>query len=669
MLPYLLFPNNEEEVYSCSVGVRNSCEGPVPRMRAGTLVEKQIQRETINISTNIHSKTTTEERDISPKSVINAPFTSQPSSTSGSMEHKVLPRPLQGHSSFESEKSSKKISSAMLPESNALMPDLSVGSGIYGGKNPFSENFRNHPVDPLCKINLRETSEFVKSFPMAKDNKDVDAFTEKWTGENLVNSPNTELKLQKNKEANQLSVPKKLNCPGTPSRAFLGLQGGAENPLPVKYMMGSFARKPFPSKWDDAEKWLINSSCNESPSNHLGRLMKPSKPLGHFLETQPSDRSADNIRTVNDLHAKELKHGQFFSPRVGVCDEKMRAGSVDGNKDGKYLGGALSAGDVSSRVPSSVVSTEITLSSSFGSGSTELGAFAGLQSDILMKDKFTDKVEPAPKYNFSESARRDFYVKHEGFESMKDAGTEVFSAVQHRDMGTEMTPLGSSQTSRCHTPVKNASPARHNTPASRSGLLNSAGIDIGELEKCHFAKLELQVLSSGIQFNSVDKSVSNWSSREEEEEEISKSLRHFEMGECKKSIFEARAAAWEEAERSKCFTRSFGVKTQKRETLILLMYQREEARIEAWLNLQGAKAEAESRKLEVKIEKMRSNLEEKLMKKMAAAHKRAEEWRAAAQAQHGEQFMRTSERAERMRKDGNFFFTLPICSCFSCTHS
>lgn len=134
---------------------------------------------------------------------------------------------------------------------------------------------------------------------------------------------------------------------------------------------------------------------------------------------------------------------------------------------------------------------------------------------------------------------------------MKDACTEMVHDVQHRDVGTEMTPLGSSTTSRCHTPFKSSSPARHNTPASRSGPLapanlngTSCTIDVIQLEECHFAKLQL-----GTKYDSV---TSNWSSREEEEEEISKSLRH---NPSQKADSDCRAATWEEEEKTKCCLR------------------------------------------------------------------------------------------------------------------
>lgn len=79
-------------------------------------------------------------------------------------------------------------------------------------------------------------------------------------------------------------------------------------------------------------------------------------------------------------------------------------------------------------------------------------------------------------------------------------------------------------------------------------------------------------------------------------------------------------------------------------------YQREEAKIEALLNLQYAKAEAQSRKLEMKIQKLISNLEEKVMKRMASVQRRAEQWRTAAQLQHTQEIRRVEEEAEKIRK-------------------
>lgn len=266
----------------------------------------------------------------------------------------------------------------------------------YGVENPFSENFHSHhQVDPLCKINLRDTSEFVKSFPMGKKNvSNNNPFTEKWAAEDLESRPNSELKAHRIRESNRLSVPKRLDCLGTPPRA-------AENPLPGKYMttMGGFSRRAFPSKWDDAEKWLINSSCNDSLShnnnnNPFGRFIKTNtstcKTLALGFQSQACETNAENPVSGNEVNAMGLRHGEIMGQKVGTEDMKLKAGSYDRSKmSDKYFGAGLVIGDVSSRVSSSVLSTDINLSSSLGSGSSEHGAFAALPSDVFMKGLFS----------------------------------------------------------------------------------------------------------------------------------------------------------------------------------------------------------------------------------------------------------------------------------------
>jgi len=74
---------------------------------------------------------------------------------------------------------------------------------------------------------------------------------------------------------------------------------------------------------------------------------------------------------------------------------------------------------------------------------------------------------------------------------------------------------------KLHNFKKSLSPVLHVTPASKSGPLSLANhnsttstIDLIRLKECHFAKLQVET-----QYNSV---TSLWSSREEEEKEISK---------------------------------------------------------------------------------------------------------------------------------------------------
>ncbi|KAA8541577.1 hypothetical protein F0562_022729 [Nyssa sinensis] len=427
-------------------------------------------------------------------------------------------------------------------------PPLEGHTGFYktSKDNPFVENF----PDPLCKLNLMETSEFVKSLPMANN-------------------------------------------------------GGVEDRPIFSFGVGNLSKKSFPSKWDNAEKWLnSSSSCHDSPAHHHG--FKPS----------------ESLKIPKQFNGLQQQQAELFAEKSRVTKEKVSnaASSFQGSLS---LNHHLLA-----------------------------GAFNGISAsaDVLLKDRFTDEVEPIfPKFRSSEPMKEGFVFGNYSEKSMKDAATEVIHEVKHKDVGTEMTPLGSSTTSRCHTPFKSSSPARHNTPADRSGPLalvnpNSSNttIDITQLQECHLAKLQL-----GTQFDSV---TSNWSSRQEEQEDILKSLRHFDISnECRRSVSESRPCAWEEKEKKKC----------------CLRYQREEAKIQAWLNLQSAKAEAQSRKLEVKIQMMRSNLEEKLMKRMAVVHRKTEEWRAEAQLQHLEQIPLATEQARKiMNRQNSHFCGHSSCSCF-----
>ncbi|XVF25291.1 hypothetical protein REPUB_Repub13aG0200700 [Reevesia pubescens] len=466
-------------------------------------------------------------------------------------------------------------------------PPVEINARIYGENkdNPFADTF----PDPLCKLNLKETSEFVKSsFPMAAaSNNNPDS-----RGGGFLDVSIQRMREGVSSVTTQRSV---LEAPSTPGRPVFSFSGG------------NLARRSFPSKWDDAEKWLISSSCHESPA--------------HTLKSPPES-------------SKITKQCDNFKPQTEIFAEKSR---VTEEKVTKVVTSFKGSVPLEHHIPTR--------------------GFSGIpgSTDVLLKDKFTNEVEPVlANFRYSEPSREGFLFRNSVCETMKDAGTEVFHEVKHKDVGTEMTPLGSSTTSRCHTPFKSSSPARHNTPANRSGPLASANsnssnstIDISQLQECHLAKLQL-----GTQYDSI---TSNWSSREEEEEEVSKSLRHFETGSaCRKSISDSRAAAWEEEERTKC----------------CLRYQREEAKIQAWLNLQSAKAEAQSRKLEVKIQKMRSNLEEKLMKRMAVVHRKAEECRASAQQQHAEQMQRATQQAQKIINRNNSHISgYSSCGCFPCNNS
>ncbi|KAJ1408317.1 Remorin, C-terminal [Sesbania bispinosa] len=359
-----------------------------------------------------------------------------------------------------------QASSVLVPHGES---PIESNMSLYGkskDNNPFVDAF----PDPLCKLNLRETSEFVKSFPVSNGNAESRGFLE--------------VSAQRREGGNDsVTQQRRLEAPPTPGRPVFSFSSGS--------LGRNLSRKGFPSKWDDAEKWLMSSSCHDSPAHNTVNM-----------KVSESSRSAPDNVSILDPH-------------------------------------------------------------------NTVGVFNGVScpTDIVLKDKFTDSIEP-------------------------------------------ILPISDIQSQ-----LKKGS--------------------------CLGTQLETQ----------YDIVTSNWSSSEEEEKEISKSLRH---NSSQKADSDCIAATWEEEEKTKC----------------CLRYQREEAKIQAWVNLQNAKAEAQSRKLEVKIQKMRANLEEKLMKRMSVVHRKAEEWRATARQQHLEQIQRAAEQAKKMNhRHTSQFSRHTSCGCFPCNNN
>lgn len=139
-------------------------------------------------------------------------------------------------------------------------------------ENPFADTF----PDPLCQLNLKETSEFVKALPVTNDNTENKGFLE-------ASAP------RRRGGASSVAL-RRLEAPSTPGRPVFS------------FSVGNLPRKSFPSKWDDAEKWLISSSCHDSPAH----VIKPPEP--------------SNISKRNEvLHQK----AEVFAEKFRVTEEKI----------------------------------------------------------------------------------------------------------------------------------------------------------------------------------------------------------------------------------------------------------------------------------------------------------------------------------------------------------
>jgi hypothetical protein len=87
---------------------------------------------------------------------------------------------------------------------------------------------------------------------------------------------------------------RRVEAPPTPGRPVFS------------FSVGNLAKKSFPSKWDDAEKWLISSSCHESPAH----VIKPSP------ESSKIHKQCDNFKQQIEVFAEKSRVTEEKAPKV-----------------------------------------------------------------------------------------------------------------------------------------------------------------------------------------------------------------------------------------------------------------------------------------------------------------------------------------------------------------
>ncbi|TYG97593.1 hypothetical protein ES288_A10G050800v1 [Gossypium darwinii] len=270
---------------------------------------------------------------------------------------------------------------------------------------------------------------------------------------------------------------------------------------------------------------------------------------------------------------------------------------------------------------------------------------------------------PFEKFSFMPSGAQNWEMDLSCTKSSAEDTTVLptIRSVCMRDMGTEMTPVTSQEPSRTSTPVGATTPLRSPTSSvpstPRSGAPTTAPLNhITDSESHHpgdSGKQELseqeiklktrrEIVALGVQLGKMN--IAAWASKDEKEDTSSVETTNIE--ELERIEYEKRAAAWEEAEKSKHNAR----------------YKREEIKIQAWESQQRAKLEAEMRRIEAKVEQMRAQAQTQMVKKLAMARQRAEEKRAAAEARKNRDAERTSVQGEYIRRTGK----LPSSSHYMC---
>lgn len=189
--------------------------------------------------------------------------------------------------------------------------------GRSSSNNPFVD-VDTFP-DPLCKLNLRETSEFVKSFPVVgtlscnDDSNPTEAggvlevsAQRRRDGVSSVTSRRTE------------TTATLLQAPSTPGRPVFSFSVGK-----------NLSRRSFPSKWDDAEKWLMgSSSCHSSPA-HAPKPLEPSRMSRHCDGFRHSNSSIEVFAEKSRVTEEVVSVVSQFQESLSLGHENP-AGELNG---------------------------------------------------------------------------------------------------------------------------------------------------------------------------------------------------------------------------------------------------------------------------------------------------------------------------------------------------
>ncbi|KFK33431.1 hypothetical protein AALP_AA5G012500 [Arabis alpina] len=349
--------------------------------------------------------------------------------------------------------------------------------------------------------------------------------------------------------------------------------------------------KPAPSKWDDAQKWIASPTANRPKT---GQVQVPVSKKGPSFGRQSSMK----IVEVGDQRTGAFAVEEPDTKRIDVSQVKKETG----------------------------------------------------QKFVSWEDDSYTTVDSFVKPVLIESATEVNLSRHDS--SIATAFAQPPStarSVSMRDMGTEMTPIASQEPSRNGTPIRATTPSR--SPISSAPSSPGRQVSVSPMSNRELSEKELQmktrreIMVLGTQLGKLN--IAAWASKEDEDKDASTSLKTKASLQTSKSVSEARASAWEEAEKAKHMAR----------------FRREEMKIQAWENHEKAKSEAEMKKTEVEVERIKGRAQDRLMDKLAAIERKAEEKRAAAEVKKNRQAAKTEKLAEQIRRTGKV--PSMLFSCFS----
>ncbi|XP_061338497.1 uncharacterized protein LOC133285294 isoform X2 [Gastrolobium bilobum] len=369
--------------------------------------------------------------------------------------------------------------------------------------------------------------------------------------------------------------------------------------------------RPIPSKWNDAEKWIMNRQ-----NIQVG-----------YLKKNTAHNQANRLPTTSMVRV---------APEFGNYDHKLLTAKVTETKRVDFC------------QPTSHMGFE-----KFAFDPSEAHSVSGqAHGRIPVVESFPQSKDLKEVKELDLSCSR----------SIDDqTGIPGIRSVAMRDMGTEMTPVPSQEPSRTATPVGSATPLRSPTSSMpstpRRGEPAPTPLENATDEDSQFPvenskkklseeemkiKTRREIAALGAQLGKMN--IAAWASKDDHEKK-KPSACDTNAQEQERIEFEKRAALWEEAEKSKHTAR----------------FKREEIKIQAWESQQKAKLEAEMRRIEAKVEQMRAQTHAKMVKKIAMARQRSEEKRAAAEARRNQEAEKTVAQAEYIRQTGRMPSSNYIC--------
>ncbi|CAI9760073.1 unnamed protein product [Fraxinus pennsylvanica] len=369
---------------------------------------------------------------------------------------------------------------------------------------------------------------------------------------------------------------------------------------------------PIPSKWNDAEKWIMNKQniqSNQSKKMNINPQNQPNRVIAvNSVRVDPESASYE--------YTSSVKRVEFSQPASGTGSGNFGFESHGAQPTSN------SANGMNALIDFRPESKDLTEVDSTGLSCTKSG--------------------------------------------IKDAtGIPSVRAVSMRDMGTEMTPIPSQEPSRTATPVSASTPIRSpissmpSTPRrvepaptptehyfGNASEYSSANRKKESSELDQKLKTRREIVALGVQLGKMN--IAAWASKDEREKSVSGN-ETVGADDVRRMEYSKRAASWEEAEKTKHAVR----------------FRRDEIKIQAWESQQKAKLEAEMRKVEAKVEQMRAQAQAKMVAKVALARHRSEELRAAAEARKNRQAEKTAAQVEYIRATGQIPSSPFICCGWS----